>query len=498
MMVALKKALTETLRPLKEQPSTRCSRRARTRSWPMASSRRSPPAEPGPVGRGRPLACVAPSHRHSSSRSPEAGAVGGAAGLDRAARRGVASARSPRHGRDHVAPRPVGRTPIAGARLCVDTCATSASRSGDRRVEVTAAAAASIEASARARATRRWPMPRDDSARPPCCSPTTPTTRPRRCCCSSCAERARGLAAMPRCAWPTGSRGCGRSSRAAHDDRCLRHRTRARVRRRRQQCARRAPAQCAAASRRAAAAAIATGYPRTLVRAAALQAEAALLADDLAQIDAGGACERAASIARRRGPCATARATCCDGSCAMQRPAAPSAARAGLRCWHQLCAPAASRHCEIARRGLRGLELHQGRIVVHEPLLPQYAIELHGDAIELLHGRPTSRPAAAKASRRDTSRIARRSAQASPANGAPAGARGATVVADLLREAGVPHWERARPSRVHPRRRGCGRRDARRGRGIRRRARRTWDGPDWRPAVLARSRDRQPPGSAVL
>lgn len=38
-------------------------------------------------------------------------------------------------------------------------------------------------------------------------------------------------------------------------------------------------------------AALAPGYPRTLVRAAALQAEAATLADDLAAVDARGACD---------------------------------------------------------------------------------------------------------------------------------------------------------------------------------------------------------------
>ena len=244
---------------------------------------------------------------------------------------------------------------------------------------------------------------------------------------------------------------------------------------------------------------IAPGYPRTLVRAAALQAEAALLADDLAQIDARGACDaRSLDRAALAGLPARRSRNLLRWFLRERGLPAPSAARLA-EMLHQLCAPGASPTLRIAHAGFE-VSIHQGRIVVHEPPLPPYALELHGDAIELPHGRLTfsaGRGEGIATRHFADSRVSIR-AGIPGERLLPAGRGVRRAVADLLREAGVPHWERRALPRVY-----CGDRlaavatlgvDAAFAAG---------PGepgmvPDWRPAVPGAVAGRQPPGSAVL
>src|SRR6185312_5271414 len=68
---------------------------------------------------------------------------------------------------------------------------------------------------------------------------------------------------------------------------------------------------------------LAPGYPRTLVRAAALQAEAATLADELAAVDANGACD---PHARARGARRARAASCAQPAALVPAPARNAAA----------------------------------------------------------------------------------------------------------------------------------------------------------------------------
>jgi tRNA(Ile)-lysidine synthase len=186
------------------------------------------------------------------------------------------------------------------------------------------------------------------------------------------------------------------------------------------------------------------GYPSSLVRAAALQAEYAQLADDLAERDAEGAIE--------------------DGALARERLAslAPHRARNLLR-WHLrsrgLRAPSAARLSSMldqlvhasadARVRLRhdGAEigLHRGFIVVHAPPVAPYAVAWRGEReVALPHGTLEFAPSigegiAAEALRaRDV--VVRSREGGERIRLAPRGARQA--LKHLLQRAGVPHWAR--------------------------------------------------------
>jgi tRNA(Ile)-lysidine synthase len=244
---------------------------------------------------------------------------------------------------------------------------------------------------------------------------------------------------------------------------------------------------------------IAPGYPRTLVRAAALQAESALLADDLAQIDARGACDACgldrAALARL--PARRSR-NLLRWFLRERGLPAPSAARLADMV-RQLCAPGASPTLRIAHAGFE-VSIHQGWIVVHEPPPAPYLRELHGSAIELPHGRLTFSAVCGGGIATRHFADPRMSIRSGiPGERLlPAGRGVRRAVADLLREAGVPHWERRGLPRVY-----CGDRlaavatlgvDAAFAAG---------PGepgmvPDWRPTVPGAAAERRPPGLAVL
>jgi tRNA(Ile)-lysidine synthase len=197
--------------------------------------------------------------------------------------------------------------------------------------------------------------------------------------------------------------------------------------------------------------AIAPGYPGTLVRAARHQAEAVHLLDELARVDAGVA-EPGDSLAL-----AALRALAAPRARNLLRwflrergLRAPSAARldAMLRQLHDAAADA---HVAVAHDGAV-IGVHRGRVIVHAPadtfdprpwhgesqialphgVLAFVPVQGEGVALRGLAGRPvTLRPGASGERLRLAARGSRRN------------------VRDLLREAGVPPWERAAVPRLY-------------------------------------------------
>jgi len=188
---------------------------------------------------------------------------------------------------------------------------------------------------------------------------------------------------------------------------------------------------------------IAPGYPATLARAARHQADAAALLDDLASLDA----QRAVT----------------DGTLERSALGALDAPRArNLLRWfigtHGLRAPSAARLDEMlrqiaaagtdARVALRhaGVEigLHRGRIRVHQPRPAPFCHRWDGSPrIELPHGTLVLTPqrgGGIAARHLDPSTVTIRSGM--PGERLQLAGRTRRPVADLLREAGVPHWDR--------------------------------------------------------
>ena len=203
---------------------------------------------------------------------------------------------------------------------------------------------------------------------------------------------------------------------------------------------------------------IAPGFPATLVRAAELQGEAMALLDDLARLDALSS----GPDAQGSGDGTTldrARFAILDGRRAAnllrwflreQRLPAPSRARLAEMV-RQLTGAAADARIEIAHAGAR-LSVHRGRIVVHRPAPAAFACPWTGeDSIVLPHGtlRLERRCGAGIAIRHlGGTRVTIRSGAAGERlRFAAKGARRRVV--DLLREAGVPRWDRASMPRVY-------------------------------------------------
>jgi tRNA(Ile)-lysidine synthase len=197
--------------------------------------------------------------------------------------------------------------------------------------------------------------------------------------------------------------------------------------------------------------AIAPGYPVTLARAARHQAEAAALLDDLARLDAGSGWNETSLDARAL------------------RALGPPRARNLLRWFlarHGLRPPSSARLDEMLRQLLdaspdarvalhhAGVDvgIHRGRIAVHSPAPAAYHARWSGAAqIDLPHGTLQFRPTHGRG-------IASRHLAASVVT-IRAGVRGERLqlagryvrrgVTDLLREAGVPHWDRASLPRLY-------------------------------------------------
>jgi tRNA(Ile)-lysidine synthase len=196
---------------------------------------------------------------------------------------------------------------------------------------------------------------------------------------------------------------------------------------------------------------IAPGYPGVLVRAASHQAEAAALLDALARIDAGPAFDGSTlDRAALRALDAPRARNLLRWFLRQQEARAPSSARLAdmLR---QLTAARDDSHVSIAQGDVE-LGLHRGRIILHRPASPRYVREWDGiSAVELPHGTLVFAPA------RGEGIAARRLASACVTirAGAPgerlrlAGRASARNVADLLREAGIPAWNRTGLPRVY-------------------------------------------------
>lgn len=194
------------------------------------------------------------------------------------------------------------------------------------------------------------------------------------------------------------------------------------------------------------------GYPATLARAAAHQAEAARLADALAACDGEDAVVRDAQLGT----------TLSRDALAALNTEAPFRARNLLRwflCAHALRAPSAARLAAMldqlahaapdARVLLRhegaALGVHRGRIVVHAPAADPFAVAWRGErTLELPHGRLEFAPVRGAGLAHDA--IARaplsvRSRAGGERIGLRAGGRGETLKR-LLQQAGIPHWQR--------------------------------------------------------
>lgn len=197
-------------------------------------------------------------------------------------------------------------------------------------------------------------------------------------------------------------------------------------------------------------AAIFPGYPRTLVRAARLQAEAAGLLDELATADAarwfdGTTLDRSAFAAL---PPPRA-ANLLRWFLRERGLAAPPEAR--LReMLDQLSGAGADARVALDHDG-RGLGVHRGRIHVHATGEVRYLRRWSGEPVIVLpHGTLALSPALGRG-------VARRHLAAAPVtirDGVPGerlklGGRPRRAVTEILREAAVPAWERPRLPRLY-------------------------------------------------
>jgi tRNA(Ile)-lysidine synthase len=197
--------------------------------------------------------------------------------------------------------------------------------------------------------------------------------------------------------------------------------------------------------------AIAPGYPTALARAASLQAEAAALLDDLAAIDAragydGSALDRAtlAALDERRAR------NLLRWFLRQHGLAAPSQARLAAMLG-QLVHADADAHVSLRHAGA-AVGVHRGRILVHRAECEPFARGWDGgETVVLPHGTLTLAPVSG-------SGIAARHLRTSGVtirSGVPgerltlAGRATRRPVSDLLREAGIPHWERRGLPRIY-------------------------------------------------
>jgi tRNA(Ile)-lysidine synthase len=197
--------------------------------------------------------------------------------------------------------------------------------------------------------------------------------------------------------------------------------------------------------------ALAPGYPGVLGRAAEHQAEAAALLDELAELDARVAYDGASL------------------DCAVLRALDPPRARNLLRWFLRrrgLRAPSATRladmlrqlvtagrdaRTDIAHAGAK-IGVHRGRVMIHRPAPAYFALEWSGaSSVVLPHGTllfNATRGTGIAAHHLRAARVTLRAGTSGERLGV-AGCASRRAVADLLREAGVPHWDRIGVPRVY-------------------------------------------------
>jgi tRNA(Ile)-lysidine synthase len=183
------------------------------------------------------------------------------------------------------------------------------------------------------------------------------------------------------------------------------------------------------------------GYPATLARAAAHQAEAALLLDDLAALDAGDGdgleCARLAALEPYRARNAL------RWYLRQRGLRAPSTARLDAML-AQLRAPRRDARVAIAHDGA-AIGVHRGRIVVHAPSPAPFVRMWHGEPLlELPHGRLLFEPVLGEGISAD--RLARNAVVVRPREGGERAQfdanRPRRALKAWLQEAGIPQWER--------------------------------------------------------
>ncbi|HEX6793838.1 MAG TPA: tRNA lysidine(34) synthetase TilS [Casimicrobiaceae bacterium] len=195
---------------------------------------------------------------------------------------------------------------------------------------------------------------------------------------------------------------------------------------------------------------VAPGYPHTLVRVASLQAESAALLDALAELDAQPAFDgRSLDRSVLRALDAPRARNLLRWFLRQQRSVAPSAARLA-QMLRQLTEAADDSRVALAHDGIE-LGLHRGRVFAHPPApLPYERPWRDGDPIELPHGTLAfARALGTGIARRhfDAARVTIRTGV--PGERLRLGGRARRLVSELLREAGVPTWERGALPRVY-------------------------------------------------
>lgn len=186
------------------------------------------------------------------------------------------------------------------------------------------------------------------------------------------------------------------------------------------------------------------GYPATLARAAAHQADAARLADDLAAIDASALID--AGTLDRAGlsklPPHRAR-NLLRHFLRLHRLRAPSTSRLGAML-EQLTTARGDARVRLAHDG-RIVGVHRERIVVHEPPPPRFLVEWRGErSLALPHGRLSFTPALGAGLSQDalTSHRVVVRAREGGERLQLARDRPRRALKTLLHEAAVPHWQR--------------------------------------------------------
>ena len=195
---------------------------------------------------------------------------------------------------------------------------------------------------------------------------------------------------------------------------------------------------------------IAPGYPVTLARAARHQAEAAALLDDLARLDAQHALVDAtldrAALQALEPPRAR---NLLRWFLAHHGLRAPSAARLD-EMLHQLRAASADARVALRHAGAE-VGVHRGRIRVHRPAPPPFCVGWNGEPrIVLPHGTLALTPwrgSGIACRHLDASTVTIRAGVAGER--LQLAGRMRRPVADLLREAGIPQWDRLALPRVY-------------------------------------------------
>lgn len=188
--------------------------------------------------------------------------------------------------------------------------------------------------------------------------------------------------------------------------------------------------------------AIAPGYPHTLVRAARLCGEAAMLAGELAEIDARDAFDGATLAAARLHELPPHRARNLLRWFLRQRDCrAPSAARLG-EMLAQLAGATSDARVELVHDGAV-VGIHAGRVIVHAAAPPAFDCAWRGEAaLELPHGRLSFTPRSGAGMQAVAGMQWRVRARHGGERMTLDPARPRRMLKSLLQEAGMPVWER--------------------------------------------------------